>query len=780
MVFLDLRRDRGVQADIGVTRRVRIRFSGTVQGVGFRPFIYTSAQRYALAGYVQNRSSGVVAEVEGEPESVDGFIDHIRGNLPVLAELTDIDIQQIRPVGHKAFQILPSISDSLAAVHISPDMATCDACLEEMFNPLDRRYRYPFINCTNCGPRLTITKSIPYDRCNTSMAGFDLCADCRKEYEDPENRRFHAQPNACRACGPRLVLCDGHGNEIKTDDILLKAAGHIREGDILAVKGLGGFHLCVDATNNNAVKRLREKKKRQSRPLAVMVSCMDRAREIARINYEEEELLLSPERPIVLLESLDEQILSPFIAPGMRHLGVMLPYTPLHHLIFASGFKALVMTSANRSDEPICIGNEEAFSRLGDIADYYLVHNRDIVMRCDDSIAFVEQDCPRITRRSRGFSPRPVSLNRPYPDVLSLGAHMKSSVCIIKGSDAFLSPHIGDMESPLARDFLHETISVMEHITQCSPSVVACDLHPAYYSSKVAASMSGRTVIPVQHHHAHIISAMAENMLSGDVIGLALDGTGYGDDGHAWGGEFLCCSATGYIRLGHVSYFQLPGGEKAVHEPWRTGAGLLRKAYGQLWRQYADSLDILPDNISCDLMDSIMDSGINTPLTSSMGRIFDGVASILGMRQYADFEGQSAMEIEAMADAGDQALFEYEIHDDEGIILDFSPMIRSLVGCRLQGRPAAWLSSVFHSTMIRALIDVASLMREKTALSRIVLSGGCFQNRLLLKGCIQALVRDGFEVFTNKTVPSNDGGIALGQAVCAAEMASRGLQAKSL
>ncbi len=760
-----------------MTKRLRILFSGTVQGVGFRPFIYTCAHSHCLNGFVQNRCDGVVAEVEGSGQSIDDFIAHVREHLPPLAELTGIRIQEIIPGGQPSFRILPSRADTATAVHISPDIATCSACLEELFNPQDRRYRYPFINCTNCGPRLTIIRNIPYDRCNTSMAGFELCKDCRKEYEDVHDRRFHAQPNACSTCGPRLCLCDAAGHDLKNPDPLEKAIGLIRQGFILAIKGLGGFHLCVDAASDVAVKRLRDRKLREAKPLAVMTADIETARQIARINHDEEALLCSPSRPIVLLEKRTDRFLSPWIAPGLGHIGIMLPYTPLHHLILAAGFKALVMTSGNRSDDPICIENEEAFTRLRDIAEYFLVHNRDIIVRCDDSIAFVEQGSARITRRSRGYVPRPVTLAQDYPAVLAVGAHMKSAVCIIKGNHAFLSPHIGDMETPQARDFFHESISLMKHITECSPSIVACDLHPGYYSSRIAVGMTGRTVLPVQHHHAHIISCMAENMLDGEVLGLALDGTGYGQDGRIWGGEFLRCSPVAYTRLGHVAYFPLPGGEKAVREPWRTATSLLNKAFGKSWHEYANKLDIVPGHISCNLVDRILDRALNAPLTSSMGRIFDGVSSILGIRQQVHFEGQSAMELEALAYSRTMPVLPYEIKAGQEIILDFSPMIRALAERRLQGDPPPELSTVFHQTLISALIDVARCMRDETGLNRIVLSGGCFQNRLLLTGCREKLAQAGFDVYTNSLVPVNDGGIALGQALCAAEMMKQGLAA---
>lgn len=751
-------------------KRHRILFTGIVQGVGFRPFIYTAAQKCSLNGFVQNRSDGVIVEVEGQPEAIANFLDTVMKHPPVLADIKKTFPEEIEPTGETGFQILKSQASGNTSTLISPDIATCDDCLRELLDPQDRRYLYPFINCTNCGPRLTIIRKLPYDRCNTSMAGFPLCPDCAREYSDPADRRFHAQPNACSVCGPRLALHDSEGSVIDCDDPLKRTIDLLKEGAILAIKGIGGFHLCVDASNSDAVIRLRKRKFREAKPLAIMVADIESARKIANINKTEEDLLLSYSRPIVLLRKNLVNPLPESIAPGLTHLGVMLPYAPLHHLLFyCSGFAALVMTSANHTDEPICIGNDEAFSRLKGIADYFLVHNRDIIVRCDDSIAHVSAGQPRLLRRSRGFAPKPLPLSCRYPNVLALGAHMKATICIIRGDYAFLSPHIGDMETPRARDFFHENIHLMEHITECEPDTVACDLHPGYYSSRFAQESRDKdAVIHVQHHHAHIISCMAENCITGDVLGIALDGTGYGQDGNIWGGEFLQCDEARFTRAAHITYFPLPGGEKAIHEPWRTAAGLIRQAFGKSWHDQADSLHIVPESVNHDLLDKIMDSGINTPVTSSMGRLFDGVASILGIRQKVQFEGQAAMELEAVCSGISGPVLPYYIHEGDVMTLDFSDMIRALVLSRRRGDPVPGLAASFHATIIRALSDVAERIRGKTGLNRAVLSGGCFQNRLLLAGSQQELLQSGFDVYTHKKVPTNDGGIALGQALCAA------------
>ena len=561
-------------------KRVRYLFSGVVQGVGFRPFIYRQAIQNKLAGFVQNRPDGVLVEVEGAAFAVDSFLASVRSNLPPLADVTNISALDIETKQDDVFQIIPSDIRGDGDVHIAPDVAVCPECLTEFFNPQDRRYRYPFINCTNCGPRLTIIKAIPYDRINTSMACFPLCPQCQAEYENPADRRFHAEPDACPVCGPQIRLLDGEGNPVDTADPIAAAISLLKEGKVLAVKGLGGFHLAVDAGSDEAVARLRSRKFREEKPLAIMVYDLAHAHRLAQIDAEEEKLLTSPQRPIVLLKKKNNNIIAEAVAPNVPHLGVMLPYTPLQYLLLEKYFAALVMTSANQVDEPICIGNREAVSRLQGIADYFLIHNRDILVRCDDSIVMVAGEKQQILRRSRGFVPRPVALAESFPDVLALGPQLKATQCILKGKFAFLSPHLGDLETPQARDFFHESLTLMKRITETDPSVIACDYHPAYYSTKVAAELDGVRVIRVQHHHAHIVSCMAENQISGDVIGLAMDGTGFGLDGHAWGGEFLVANETEFRRLGHLQYFVLPGGEKAIHEPWRIAASLLKSC---LW-----------------------------------------------------------------------------------------------------------------------------------------------------------------------------------------------------
>jgi len=751
-----------------VRRRIRFQYIGIVQGVGFRPFIYRLAVACGLAGFVRNAVDGVTVEVEGPAPDVDRFATEVVSRTPPLAEIYDVRSEDIPPSGEQGFRIVESAMTGLPDVAISPDIATCDECLSELFEPGDRRYRYPFINCTNCGPRLTIIRDIPYDRRRTSMAVFPLCERCSREYGDPADRRFHAEPNACPVCGPRLSLLDAQGRPVKTADALADALRRIRAGEILAVKGLGGFHLCADACSDEAVQRLRQRKFREEKPLAIMVKDCAAAADLAHVSDEESRLLISPSRPIVLCEARTPSRVSHLVAPGMGTLGIMLPYTPLHHLMLDAGFTALVMTSANQTDEPICIDNDEAAKRLAGIADAFLVHDREILVRCDDSVAMAARGKPYLLRRSRGYAPRPVLLRERLPEVLAVGPHLKATVCIIKGSRAFLSPHIGDLETPLARDFLHETVEMMQHVVQCRPGVVACDLHPRYYSGKLASMLGAGEVIAVQHHHAHIVSCMAENRIGGKVIGLSMDGTGYGEDGRIWGGEFLIADETSFERAAHLKYLPLPGGEAAIRQPWRTGVSLLRDAYGDQWPDVATMLGIVPGGYPCDQLDMVLKTGMNSPLCSSLGRVFDGVSSILDLRSSVSFEGQAAVMLEAAARGHAGEPLAYGIVDGaHGLSLDLAPAVRAVVEGRLAGRDGASLAGSFHATLVRAFVDMTCRIRDRSGIDRVALSGGCFQNRILLEGCAEGLEEAGFTVFTHQRVPANDGGIALGQAVIA-------------
>ena len=751
-----------------VIKRARYLFAGIVQGVGFRPFIYRLAVRHGLAGFVQNRPDGVLVEVQGTALAIESFYSGVGKELPSLADITGVASEEITVTGDKEFKIIVSDDEGQGGVHITPDSAVCADCLKELFDPADRRFSYPFINCTNCGPRLTIINDIPYDRVHTSMACFPLCPKCRAEYENPDNRRFHAEPNACPVCGPQLALRDAEGKIIACDDPPGKAIELIAAGNVLAIKGLGGFHLCVDATSDEAVKKLRSRKYREEKPLAIMVRDIEQAMQIAEINDEEKTLLSSVQRPIVLLKKKKNTLISTFVAPSVPNLGIMLPYTPLHYLLLENRFLALIMTSANQVDEPICISNREAQSRLKGIADYFLVHNRDILVRCDDSVVFLTGGKPQLMRRSRGYAPRPLILKESFPAVLALGPQLKMTQCILKDNFAFLSPHIGDMETPQARDFFHESLALMKRITQSDPQIIACDYHPAYYSTHVAQELKEVRVVHVQHHHAHIVSCMAENQIDGDVIGLAMDGTGFGLDGNAWGGEFLIANATQFQRFGHLQYFVLPGGEKAIHEPWLSGVSLLRKAYGQAWPELASRLKFAPDQTNFELLDKIMETRLNSPLSSGMGRLFDGVAAIMGLRRKVSFEGQVAMELEAKAQLSGVVLpFDILRNSDDSYILNVSAAIRAIVENIFSGKSVEEIASAFHATLTAAFAAMSIKMRKLTGINRVALSGGCFQNRLLLEGTVTELKKKDFEVYYHSQVPANDGGVSLGQAVIA-------------
>lgn len=745
--------------------RRRYRFFGIVQGVGFRPFIYRLAVAERLGGWVQNRHDGVLVEVEGPNDKVEAFVWTVRQSLPPLASISAWEGEAVEPEGEMTFRIIASTDKGEGIVHIPPDAATCTECLAELFDPTDRRYGYPFINCTNCGPRLTIISRVPYDRLNTSMACFPLCPDCRREYEDPHDRRFHAEPNACPVCGPVLSYLDEDGRTVAGDPIGA-AAACLKAGLVVAIKGLGGFHLAVDATNEEAVARLRRRKRREEKPLAIMAKDLEAAAALGEIGEEEMALLASAQRPIVLVRRRKGAPLADAVAPGVPDIGVMLPYTPLHHLLMGVGFTSLVMTSGNVTDEPICVGNREAVARLRGVADGFLVHNRDILVRCDDSIIAAGDGFARMVRRSRGFVPQPLFLGRTFPSVLALGAHFKSTVCILKGDAAFISPHIGDLETPQARDFFDDSVDLMERITECRPEIVACDLHPAFYSTRVARRRGGR-VIFVQHHHAHVVSCMAENGYRGEVIGLAMDGTGYGTDGTVWGGEFLVADERDFRRMGHILPFSLPGGERAVREPWRVAVSLLRQALPVTWSVLCEELGLLPRLYDEAVLEQIMDLQVS-PVCSSLGRLFDGVAALLGIRHRAAFEGQAAMGLEELAGRQPLSSLPYDIVSADGVRhVDFRRLVAALAEGVKAGKDRGALAAAFHGTVISALAEMAECIRKDTGLHIVALSGGCFQNRLLFRGCLEELKRRDFKVLFQRRLPCNDGGIALGQAVCA-------------
>lgn len=745
----------------------RLDISGIVQGVGFRPFIYRLAVHHKLKGSVANNSSGVIVHIEGDSRKIDDFIIDIEGKCPPISRITGIKQSPAEYGGAGRFLIRDSETGSSPATLISPDIAVCDDCISELFDPENRRYRYPFINCTNCGPRYTIIDDIPYDRPKTSMRKFTMCRACGKEYDDPMDRRFHAQPNACFDCGPGVRLYDASGSLIKSDNVIKQTAEFLKQGAVVAIKGLGGFHLAADAANRKAVEDLRERKHREEKPLAVMVCDITDVRKIAHADHDEEGSLLSPERPIVILKKKEPNPLAEEVSPRNNYLGVMLPYTPLHYLLLSYGFKALVMTSANLSEEPIAIDNNEAFERLAGIADYFLIHDRDIYLRSDDSIVKKTAEELRVMRRSRGYVPVPVFLKNRGPRILACGAELKNTVCLAKDDKAFLSQHIGDLENAEAYEFFRLTVDHLKRILDIRPEIIAYDFHPDYLSTRYALDQEGVQKIQVQHHHAHIVSCMAENRLDGRVIGLSFDGTGFGPDNTIWGGEIMIAGIKDFTRVGSLSSVPMPGSGVAVKEPWRMAVSYLYDAFGEDMH----GLDIpLLDNIDDSKLKIILDmiaKDINSPLTSSLGRLFDGVASILGVRNHVSYEGQAAMELEMLASGETGKIYDYEWVPGDCCKVLPGPIIRGIVRDLKQGVAPPVISARFHSTLIRLFSDLCKDIRVGRDMERVVLSGGVFQNSILLKGLLQSLENEGFEVFTHSMVPTNDGGISLGQAVIA-------------
>jgi len=753
--------------------RKEILVSGIVQGVGFRPYVYRLATDRNLEGSISNTLAGVTIEVQGPLELVEEFVSLLPAEAPALAQITGVSVRELPCKPDRRFEILPSRAGAHADTLISPDVATCADCLRELFDPSDRRHLYPFINCTNCGPRFSIVRGIPYDRARTSMAVFPMCEECRAEYEDPRNRRFHAQPNACWKCGPQAQLWDARGRAIEVGDPIAAAAERLRAGEIAAIKGLGGFHLAVDAANDEAVRRLRDRKRRFEKPFAVMLPDPESAARFCRVNAEAEQLLRIWQRPIVLLPKAAITPIAESVAPNQSDLGIFLPYTPMHHLLLAAGkFSALVMTSGNVSEEPIAINNREAVQRLGGIADVLLVHNRDILRRCDDSVVRQFSGRVRQIRRSRGYAPAPVALREKTPAILAVGGELKNTVCITRGREAFLSQHVGDLENSAAYDFFREAIEHLSRILEVQPSVIAHDLHPEYLSTKWALAQQDARLIGVQHHHAHIAACMAENQLGGQVLGFALDGTGYGTDGQIWGGEALLAQFDTFERVGQFSYVPLPGGAAAIREPWRMAVSYLYDAFGDAALALEIPFTRRIDRRKAEFVAKMIARKINSPLTSSCGRLFDAVAALLGIRHTVSYEAQAAAELEMHArSSSDAAAYPFEIYRQEDRWqIGARPSIAAIVEDIQRGVPLGTISRRFHNALVETLALLASKLRESSSLNRICLSGGTFQNELLLDGLSRKLEDAGFEVFTHSVVPAGDGGLSLGQAAIAARL----------
>ena len=728
--------------------RLRIQLRGIVQGVGFRPFVHRLAEERQLGGWVLNSSAGLVTEVEGPRATLESFVEAVRHDPPPLAWIQEMQVSEVAALGETAFVIRQSLASTGEFALISPDVATCADCVADFTGAANRRYGYAFTNCTNCGPRYTIIRDIPYDRPKTTMAAFRMCPACQAEYEDPRDRRFHAQPNACADCGPSLSAP------------VEEARRRLAAGEVLAIKGLGGFHLACDARNQEAVELLRARKRRSDKPFAVMVRDLAAAAALCHVSEAEQEALSSTRSPIVILRRIEPVALPHAIAPGNRTLGVMLPYTPLHHLLFVDApYDALVMTSGNLSEEPIVVDNVEARQRLSQTADWFLTHDRDIYMRTDDSVVRVFEGRERVMRRSRGYAPQTLDLGRKVPELLACGGELKNAFCLTKGRHAILSQHIGDLENYETLEFFEETLRNLKKLFRVEPRAVAHDLHPQYLSTKCALERTGLPAVGVQHHHAHIASCMAEHSLSGEVIGVAFDGTGYGTDGAIWGGEFLVASYAGFTRRAHLRYVSLAGGDAAVRENWRAALGYLTDTFG------ADaSIDGVAEE-RVRVVRRMIATGLNTVPTSSCGRLFDAVSAIIGLRREVTFEGQAAIELEMIAQSDERGRYDFAIEGDGPWQVDFRPLVVEI----LRDPAAAPVKAArFHNTLAAATAEVCLRIARETALRRVCLSGGTFQNMRLLGTTAAALRRNELEVYLHARVPPNDGGIALGQAAIAA------------
>lgn len=775
--------------------RLHIVILGAVQGVGFRPFIYRLATELSLKGWVSNSAQGVFIEVEGVKETLDNFLLRIEKEKPPRSFIQSLEFSYLDPVGYKSFEIRHSDTKGEISAIVLPDIATCSECLQDIFDSTNRRYLYPFTNCTNCGPRFSIIESLPYDRKNTTMKWFEMCEDCSNEYNNPLDRRFHAQPNACPKCGPHIELWDSDGTKmVVPDEIIFHASEKIRNGKIVAVKGLGGFHLMVDARNDEVVQRLRKRKHREEKPFALMYPSLETVKQVCEVSKFEERLLNSPESPIVLLKHkfhishLTSKIAAS-VAPNNPYLGIMLPYTPLHHILMRELGFPVVATSGNLSDEPICIDENEALKRLNGIADVFLVHNRPIRRHVDDSIVRVIMGRELVVRRARGYAPLPVQLNKKSVEpLLAVGAHLKNTVALTSDDNVFISQHIGDLETNEAYEAFKNVIECFNTLYNNKPKIIITDLHPKYLSTQYAHEI-GDKLQEVQHHYAHIASCMAENQIDGRVLGVSWDGTGYGLDGTIWGGEFLLTNDISFEQVASFKQFRLLGGERAIKEPRRIAFSVLYEMFGDKIFEY----NFLPTLKTCSQTESLLflqmlRKEFNSPKTSSVGRLFDAVASMVGLRQFVSFEGQAAMEVEFSATQScTNDIYEWcvddlnlsivnhqstivdgqisieKINQKPKFIIDWSKLFLDIIHDIKKEKDIHYIAAKFHNTLTEIIIDIAQRVGEK----RIVLSGGCFQNKYLTERTVQRLEYEGFKPYWHQRVPPNDGGISLGQIAAA-------------
>lgn len=761
---------------------VKILIQGIVQGVGFRPFVYNLASRLDISGTVSNTSEGVIIHACGNDEGLNLFKAALKNEAPPLSRILSIEESPLYdPPDFDGFSILISSSSAGSSAIIPPDISLCDDCFNELSDPNDRRYQYPFINCTNCGPRFTIVNTIPYDRPKTSMHVFPMCKKCQKEYEDPGNRRFHAQPNACQVCGPSISWHDKDGKHINCDSIIEEAVSALSQDRVLGIRGLGGFHLVTNAFSFKAIQTLRERKGRPAKPLAIMVPDIATANKFASISKSEHDLLLSPEHPIVLLKKRSDLPFPKNLAPDVHDIGIMLPYTPLHHLLFLQNDCpiALVMTSGNISGVPICIDNNDAIARLSHFVDNFILHNREIVTRVDDSVAKVISNKTHIYRRARGYVPSPIVIPWKLPNIIACGSGLKSTFCLGREKTAFPSQHIGDLANMESYDFFIESINHLKQVFGVEPEIAACDLHPDYMSSRYGAELD-LPLYKVQHHHAHAVSVMAENSIEEPTLAIILDGTGYGTDGTSWGGEILQAELTSFTRLAHLSHLALPGGDAAAKEPWRMALASLYSTFGKnglMISNFPKTLSCLDEN-KCKAISSMLINKFNTPATSSCGRLFDAVASLLGVQHISTYEGQSAIELETRAlkyapSTWKDDLLKFTKHksstfnqNDHGKWeISSAEFVKVIIDSLGKEKPIGAIALDFHFQLIETFTTLTRQLADQTGINKVVLSGGCLQNSILLEGFTHALTKKGLEPFTAGNVPSNDGGISLGQAI---------------
>lgn len=750
----------------------KIIIKGIVQGVGFRPFVYKNALKNNLTGFVNNTSKGVFVEVEGKIEDINLFIDEIIEKSPVLSKITDIKILNKEVEGFKDFKIIESREEEEAITLISPDIAICDDCLRDISDKKNRRYRYPFTNCTNCGPRFSIIEKIPYDRAKTTMKDFKMCLQCLEEYTNPLNRRFHAQPNGCDKCGPKVFICDEEGNELNSVDPIKDTARALKRGAIVAIKGIGGFHLACDARNVEVINKLRLKKKRPRKPLAVMMKDISTVKKYCKVNELEEKILLGRKKPILLLDKIDNCNLPKEITSlNNGKLGVMLPYTPLHHILFKEEIDILVLTSANISGEPMVYKNDEAVEKLKGIADYYLMNNREIHVPIDDSVSRVILGKERVLRNARGYAPKALEI-KDMGNTVALGANTNNTFCIANNSNIFLSNYIGDLTNYSTCNHYKNSLNHMLDIYKINPERYVYDMHPHYYGNEFLKDVKGEK-IGVQHHHAHIVSCMVEHNITEQVIGVAFDGTGYGSDGKLWGGEFLICDKERFKRLAHINYIDIPGGEGAIREPWKMAISYLYDTFKEEYLAY------LPKHLQKKkhkIITEIIKKHINSPKASSIGRLFDAVSALLGFDDKITFQGEAAIYLENISCENDESFYKYNICLEEGsYIIDCKPLIKSVAIEVLDGIDKEIIARRFHNTIIEFTTELCQILRKEYQLSSVVLSGGVFQNEILLTNIYEKLIKKGFKVYIHEQIPANDEGISIGQMVIGNEILKKEL-----